>query len=96
LSEAVRDCLQDAAWPGNVRELESVCRHIAVLAEPGCPVSLDHLPPAFLRTAGHAPRRRITDRETQTALHEHGGNRTQAARAVGISREHFQRRIRPM
>ena len=31
----------------------------------------------------------------QMALHEHGGNRTQAARAVGISREHLQRRIRP-
>lgn len=95
LSNAVRDCLRDAPWPGNIRELESVCQYIVVLAEPGCQVTLERLPPAFLKPAIEPPRRRVTDRDIQTALDEHGGNRTRAAQAVGITREHLQRRIRP-
>ena len=95
LSKGVRDCLRDAPWPGNIRELESVCQYIVVLAEPGCPITLDQLPRAFPKPAGQRRKRGVTDGDIQTALDEHGGNRTRAAEAVGITREYLQRRIQP-
>jgi DNA-binding NtrC family response regulator len=94
LSDSVRDCLRDAPWRGNIRELESVCQYFMLLAEPGHPITLDQLPAAFLNAGLKPPRRRLSDHEIQTALDKHAGNRTRAAKAVGISREHLQRRIR--
>ncbi len=37
-------CLQSRPWRGNVRELQNVIEHLAVIAEPGRPISPDDIP----------------------------------------------------
>ena len=92
--------LMDHAWPGNVRELRSALEYAVV----GCRravIGPDDLPPEILVVAdqpavGPAGVRRDPDRERSRfleALDEAGGNRTRAARLLGMSRATFYRRL---
>lgn len=95
--------LMDHPYPGNVRELENIIERAVSFAN-----SSEVLPadlPAYL-TQGETPRfrhsyRRLkdalesTERETiQNALNEHDGNISRAAAALGIFRQHLQRKIK--
>lgn len=99
LAPAALALLQSHAWPGNVRELERALRHaIAVTREHGAVIGPDQLP-AELRAPGEARPLRIpvmAAREDRRAvllraLSSHGGNRTAAARSLGIGRATFYR-----
>ena len=82
-------------WPGNVRELQNALCQAAALAESGGAVSGELLPASIrpgLRAAGAvgdyrsriaAHRRRIV----REALERSGGNRSRAARDLGLSRQ---------
>jgi two-component system response regulator AtoC len=82
-------------WPGNVRELQNAVCQAAALAEPGGALSADLLPPSIRRAipppaaAGDyrsrvaAHRRRLV----REALERSGGNRSRAARELGLSRQ---------
>jgi two-component system response regulator AtoC len=82
-------------WPGNVRELQNALCQAAALAESGGAVSGELLPASIrpgLRAAGAvgdyrsriaAHRRRIV----REALEQSGGNRSRAARDLGLSRQ---------
>ena len=90
LSTAVNDCLQRYAWPGNVRELRNAMERAALLSR-GELVLLEHLPARVRAT--HATEatdpERLAQVETQAilaALKKHDFNRTETARALGISR----------
>jgi DNA-binding NtrC family response regulator len=95
LSPEVSALLIGAPWPGNVRELRNAIEHAVVLADGG-EIRLEHLPSA-LRGA-HAPvessaaqpmRARLDDVERasiEQALAAEGGNRTRAAKRLGMSR----------
>lgn len=87
--------LQDYDWPGNVREFESVMERVFLLAGDD-PIVLDHLPPEItdesLQFSGGY--RGDIDRPTLAkierdyiakTLRELGGNKTHAAKALGIS-----------
>lgn len=102
-SEAARRCLLAAPWTGNIRELEAVCRFAALHAEPGAPIEAEDLPPDFLATCD-APRARIRlerrrrergaeplRERVHAALARAGGNKAEAARLLGISRQHLYR-----
>ena len=91
-------------WPGNVRELRSAVERALVLCR-GERITLRDLPPA-VRTPGIvatevpvAPAQndlRVTEAEKQLiirALKECEGNRTQAARKVGMSRRTLHRKL---
>jgi transcriptional regulator with PAS, ATPase and Fis domain len=82
-------------WPGNVRELQNAVCQAAALAEPGGAVSADLLP-ASVRRAGRPPvaagdyRSRVAAhrrRLVKEALERSGGNRSRAARELGLSRQ---------
>ena len=95
--------LMNYAWPGNVRELRTAIEHAVVLCR-GEKISARDLPPP-VRAAGQsgsaAPplaRNDLTVREAEKqlivrALKETGGNRTLAAKKIGMSRRTFHRKL---
>jgi PAS domain S-box-containing protein len=78
-------------WPGNVRELQNALEFAALHAG-GLPISAAHLPPD--PAAGPRPNA-LDDRARLTeALARSGGNRTLAARSLGISRVTLWKRLK--
>jgi len=97
-------------WPGNVRELRAAIEHAVVMAS-GPKITLRDLPLALRNFGrdglmagdpGSAPateRLNLHDVEHRlilTALEECQGNRSEAARRLGISRRTLQRRLKEL
>jgi transcriptional regulator with PAS, ATPase and Fis domain len=89
------------SWPGNVRELRNAIEYAFVLCRGGW-INLEHLPPRIASAAkGPAPSRRTNtgpwgkERENliQT-LCKAGGNQSEAARLLGVSRVTIWKRIK--
>jgi DNA-binding NtrC family response regulator len=94
--------LVDHAWPGNVRELEHEVRRLVYLCAEGgavdsallsapiiAPVPAVGLPETDATSAGldlDEHLRRVEERLIRQALARAGGNRTQAAKLLGVSR----------
>jgi DNA-binding NtrC family response regulator len=93
-SAAVAACLRAYAWPGNVRELRNAMERAALLSG-GDLILPEHLP-ARARAeakpgtdAAAIDPQKLQEVETQAillALRKHGNNRTETAKALGISR----------
>jgi transcriptional regulator with PAS, ATPase and Fis domain len=94
LSSGARDALLARAWPGNVRELENVLERALIVAGEGA-VAPEHLGAA----PGASRPRRAADLLTDgfdldgferelvyAAIERAGGNKTQAARLLGVTR----------
>ncbi len=104
LSAEAMACILDYDWPGNVRELRTAIEHGVVMStsEKIGPRDL----PAGLRSAGGQsgganPPEGLNLHETETvlilrALDDCRGNRTEAARKLGISRRTLQRRLKEL
>jgi transcriptional regulator with PAS, ATPase and Fis domain len=94
--EAMR-ALLDHRWPGNVRELHNVVEYACAVGR-GPEVQLDELPPEFREaTARPPPRAAVAGAEDEAerirlALAESGGNLSEAARRLGVSRATFWRK----
>ena len=93
-SSSVADCLTRYGWPGNVRELRNAMERAALLSR-GELILPEHLPARVREAAGQtataesAGAQRLEEIERQAiieALREHGFNRTETAKALGISR----------
>jgi DNA-binding NtrC family response regulator len=92
------------AWPGNVRELENAITRALVLAGAE-PIGLEHLPASVGRAGPSAPASveellvpgfslDALERELiQQALVKAGGNKTAAARLLGITRRRLYSRL---
>ncbi|WP_449242974.1 sigma-54-dependent transcriptional regulator [Desulfovibrio sp.] len=102
LDPEVPEILSRYAFPGNVRELENIMERAVVLAEDGV-VSPRHLPEDLRETAVHVARpgfsEPVTLEENEKryivwVLEQAGGNRTQAARILGIDRASLWRKIK--
>lgn len=94
LSEEVRACFMAAPWTGNIRELEAVCRYAVLHLEPGGRIEMADLPPEFLASVGSVLQRRHLNSLAERARHaleQTHGNKTAAARLIGISRRHIHR-----
>ncbi|MBK7045730.1 MAG: sigma 54-interacting transcriptional regulator [bacterium] len=93
-------------WPGNVRELEKTLQRAIVLASGSGTLRLEHLPADFHGSAtrsavgrGQAASLRDTlaeveCREIRAALQRAGGNKSQAARDLGISYPNLLKKAR--
>jgi transcriptional regulator with PAS, ATPase and Fis domain len=96
LTRGARQALLQYDWPGNVRELRNVLERAAILCE-GAPIDTTHL---ALDSGNRRPRHDTTDlgiveRTTITkVLDECSGNKTKAARRLGLSRTQLHLRIR--
>ncbi|MGH7319755.1 MAG: sigma-54-dependent transcriptional regulator, partial [Candidatus Rokuibacteriota bacterium] len=89
-------------WPGNVRELKEAVGHAAHEA-PGVRIRPEHLPlsmrsttplaPGGTGTSGLRPLREIEDAYINHVLASTGGNRSRAARILGVARETLRTRM---
>jgi DNA-binding NtrC family response regulator len=90
LSPQAVQCLLAYPWPGNVRELRNAVQRSCLLCR-GDVILPEHLPPKVAALAGgtaaKAGRLSQVERAAILAtLEECGGNRTHAAKKLGISR----------
>ena len=88
------DRLLEYRWPGNVRELENAIA-FAVIKCHAPRVATEHLPPE-IRSAQRATRASagtLTRDTIEAALQKTGGNRLRAARALGVGRATFYRKV---
>jgi DNA-binding NtrC family response regulator len=93
-SSSVPACLERYSWPGNVRQLRNAMERAALLSR-GELILLEHLPAQVRDGAETAPSvepgdaQRLGEIERQAilqALRSHDFNRTETAKALGISR----------
>jgi DNA-binding NtrC family response regulator len=99
---SVADCLTRYTWPGNVRELRNAVERAALLAQ-GEVIFPEHFP-AKVRSAVEKPPpaetadvERLAEIERQAilqALRQHDFNRTETAKALGISRRALLYKLR--
>jgi DNA-binding NtrC family response regulator len=102
LDPALAAHLRRYPWPGNVRELAHACAYAVRVAGARTTVTPAHWPPAPAAAwvAEDAPRglhaetRALEQRRLREALDRSGGNRTQAARALGLSRQGLLKKLR--
>lgn len=103
VSESALAMLIDYGWPGNVRELENVIER-AVTLSLGEKISPDDLPPAVQGARGDRrvldeaaektlPLQEIEKEYIKKILEKMGGNKYQAAHALGIDRKTLYRKL---
>jgi two-component system response regulator AtoC len=107
LSPEAEECFLAYSWPGNVRELRNLLERV-VLLEEGERVEVDHLPPELLgrqpalQTAGARDAvslptlAQIEADHISEALRLTAGNKSRAARILGISRQGLIEKLRRM
>ena len=105
LTPGAERMLQQAPWPGNVRELRNTIERACMLSDGhilserdiASGVVAQPRPPSATTAA---PRERpvapLEPAQVQAALDEAGGNKAAAARALGVSRRAFYRRLETM
>jgi len=97
---ALSERLLRYAWPGNVRELANGCHFAVRVAGARRLVTPEHWPEAAFAGAVaegsglHAETRALEERRLREALHRTHGNKTQAARALGLSRQGLLKKLR--
>lgn len=93
-SPAVTECLERYEWPGNVRELRNAMERATLLSR-GELILPEHLPARVGASVASGPEERPSDTERleeierqaiMQALRKHDFNRTETAKALGISR----------
>jgi DNA-binding NtrC family response regulator len=94
LAETTVACLQNYSWPGNVRELRNAMERAVLLSRSEL-ILPDHLPTRVREAAKLSAPPVVTDEqqleeiERQAIMHalrQHDSNRTETAKALGISR----------
>lgn len=105
-SPATLQLLQAYAWPGNVRELQSEVQRLVIQTPAGMLIGEEYLSPAIRESVAGLARLRpakgtlvdMLDSVERTllaeALAEHDGDKTSAARALGIAREEFVKKLK--
>ncbi len=100
LSPEALDLFMRYPWPGNVRELKSALEYAFVVAQSGA-IGPEHLPPglgamAADRALAPPPSGKEADERSAllVALKQANGNKSQAARLLGVNRLTVQNRMR--
>ncbi len=101
LSDEVMDIFVNHEWPGNVRQLRNVIERAVVLAEDDR-ITVHELPPEFLvhcqngknNTSTVTPLKVLERQAINDALLLCSGNKSKAAKQLGISRKTFYKRLK--
>ncbi|RMH36006.1 MAG: AAA family ATPase [Nitrospirae bacterium] len=90
-------------WPGNVRELENLVERVVVTSQRtpltahdffGCLPNRSESNPVSLREIGRTARREVEKTRILDALRQTGGDKTQAAKLLGISRASLYNKLK--
>jgi transcriptional regulator with PAS, ATPase and Fis domain len=93
-------------WPGNVRELQNEVQRIVIQLDPGAFATPDLLSPRIRQVEGLIERAGVTRGNLKDmmdvvekyllleALRDHGNNKTNAAKTLGITREGLHKKLR--
>jgi transcriptional regulator with GAF, ATPase, and Fis domain len=95
LGEEARDALMAYSWPGNVRELRNVLERAAILSDEGI-IERRHLSLQAKTTAPASPNDlSAIERQTiENVLRQTDGNKSKAARRLGLTRTQLYVRLR--
>jgi transcriptional regulator with GAF, ATPase, and Fis domain len=96
--------LQDHSWPGNVRELENVVERVVILTRE-LMIHPGHLPPSLMGVTvpvsapmnGNSLLEKVSSAESyliRQSLEEHNWNVSNTARALGLTRQGLQKKMR--
>jgi len=81
--------MMDYTWPGNVRELQSAIR-FALVKSKGRLIKSEHLPIDMMKNMSVQPTRgpssKLSSDSVKTALAQTGGNKSKAAKVLGVGR----------
>jgi DNA-binding NtrC family response regulator len=100
IAPALAERLLRHHWPGNVRELANACAFAVGVAGARRWVGPEHWPEAPFAEAVaegsglHAETRALEERRLRETLQRTHGNKTQAARALGLSRQGLIKKLR--
>jgi transcriptional regulator with PAS, ATPase and Fis domain len=99
LSPALAAQLMRHRWPGNVRELANGCAYAVRVAQARGVVDIGHWPelpasPVAAAHGLHAETRALEERRLREALERTRGNKSRAARALGLSRQGLLKKLR--
>ena len=101
ISTELQQILRNYTWPGNVRELENIIERCVVLAT-GTMLTPELLPAKFRSTVSSVATltpssfslRDAEALQVQRALEESGGNKSRAAKLLGVTRKTLDKKIR--
>jgi DNA-binding NtrC family response regulator/predicted hydrocarbon binding protein len=93
LSDEVLEVIQQCTWPGNVRQLRSVIEHAAAMTQDST-LRLASLPEEILLDSGALDAAAVTVEVIQTALKKSKGNKSEAAKRLGIGRTTLWRHMK--
>jgi two-component system, NtrC family, response regulator AtoC len=101
ISDAALDRMLRYAWPGNIRELRNVLERATIMSRGSSAIGPEHLPGDVRDATGigvehHVPKSldEVERTHIERTLRVHAGNRTHAARELGISRATLIKKIR--
>lgn len=101
VADAALERLLKYAWPGNIRELRNVLERAMIMARGSAEILPGHLPPEVRDASGilveHYTPRSLEEVERihmERTLRAHAGNRTRAAKELGISRATLIKKIK--
>lgn len=90
--------LEGYAWPGNVRELENEAKRLLAMTPPDEPLTVDRLSARITSRTAEAPiLTRLVEQEKELIelhLRLAQGNRTHAAKSLGITREGLRQKMK--
>jgi len=102
ITKEAQELLSGYDWPGNIRELENVVERMVVLAQ-GNKIGIEDLPTNIIKVK----EKKLSFKESVyqakakherelliKVLEEVGGNRTKAAKVLGIDRKTLQKKIK--
>jgi Nif-specific regulatory protein len=96
ISREARQALLDYHWPGNVRELRNILERAAILCDGGL-IAAEHLavaPPAGSSVAAPNDLRSMERTLIANAMSDAHFNKSEAARALGLTRAQLYVRLR--
>jgi transcriptional regulator with GAF, ATPase, and Fis domain len=106
ITQQTLELMMSYEWPGNVRELQNEVQRLVIQIDPGGFVTPELLSPHVKKALGVVAKASVpkgTLREMMDTvekyllletLREHGGNKTNAAKTLGITREGLHKKLR--